>query len=110
MIDDFCETQIGLSSIGENIQRAHRVGTFDEGRNKPRPIVVKFSSFRRRESVREQARLLSGTKFRMQEQFPRKINDPRKKLFPIMNEARRNGQKVSLVRDKLYIHDRKHKP
>ena len=110
LIDDFCETQLGLSSIGENIERAHRVGKFDEGRNKPRPIVVKFSSFRRRESVREQARLLSGTKFRIQEQFPRKINEARKKLFPIMNEARRNGQRVSLARDKLYIDGREHKP
>ena len=63
LIDDFCENQLSLSSIGENIERAHRIGKFDEGRNTPRPIVVKFSSFRRRISVREQARLLSGTKF-----------------------------------------------
>ena len=82
----------------------------DEGRNKPRPIVVKFNSFRRSESVREQALLLSGTKFRIQEQFPRKINDARKKLFPIMNEARSNGQKVSLVKDKLYIDGKEHIP
>ena len=60
--------------------------------------------------MREQARLLSGIKFRMQEQFPRKINEAWKKLFPIMNEAQRNGQKVSFVRDKLYIDGREHKP
>ena len=35
LIDDFCETQLGLSSIGENIERAHRIGKFDEGRNTP---------------------------------------------------------------------------
>ena len=110
LIDDFCETQLGLSSIGENIEKANRVGKFDEGRNTPRPIVVKFSSFRRRESVREQARLLSGTTFRIQEQFLRKINDARKKVFLIMNEARRNGQKVALVRNKLYIDGREHIP
>ena len=32
LIDDFCKTQLGLSSIGENIEKAHRVGKFDEGR------------------------------------------------------------------------------
>ena len=80
LIDDFCETQLGLSSISENIKRAQRVGKIDEGRNKSPPIVVKFSSFKR-ESVREQARLLSGTKFKIQEQFPRKINDA---IIPII--------------------------
>ena len=103
LIDDFCETQLGLSSVSDNIERAHRLGGWNEERTKPRPVVVKFASYRMREKVRERARRLAGTSFSIQEQFPKKIQERRKTLIPIMNEAKRNRKSTKLVKDKLYI-------
>ncbi|XP_048735826.1 uncharacterized protein LOC125651298 [Ostrea edulis] len=103
LIDDFCENQLGLPSVSENIERAHRLGGRNEERTKPRPIVVKFASYRMREKVREKANRLAGTSFSIQEQFPKKIQEKRKMLIPIMNEARRNRKSTKLVKDKLYI-------
>ncbi|XP_062589937.1 uncharacterized protein LOC134251550 [Saccostrea cucullata] len=110
LISDFCETQLDLPHIGENIERAHRIGKVDQERDKPRPIVVKFSSYRIREKVRENAPKLAGTRFSIQEQFPKKIQEARSKLYPIMNEARRNQKRASLIRDKLYINGEEYIP
>jgi hypothetical protein len=55
-----------------------------------------------REIVRERARRLAGTSFSIQEQFPKKIQERRKTLIPIMNEAKRNRKSIKLVKDKLY--------
>lgn len=35
--------------------------------------------------------------------FPPEIEARRKKLYPIQKEAKRNGRRVALVRDRLYI-------
>lgn len=65
--------------------------------------MVKFSTYRMREKVREQTRRLAGTHFNIQEQFPKKVQEKRKQLIPIMKEARRNRKMATLVKDKLYI-------
>ena len=101
LINDFCETQFDIHDIGKDIERAHRIG--QRGGDSPRPIVVKFSSFKMREKVRTQGRKLAGTTFRIQEQFPKKIQEERTRLIPVMNEARRQRKKAYLIKDKLYI-------
>jgi hypothetical protein len=76
--------------------------------NEEAPNPVKFGSYRVRENVRTQAKKLARTGYSIQEQFPKKIQEERRKLYPVMNEAKRNGQRVSLVKDKLYINGRVH--
>ena len=56
-----------------------------------------------RERVRTQGRKLAGTTVRIQEQLPKKIQEERRRLIPVMNEARRQWKKVYLIKDKLYI-------
>lgn len=87
LIDDFCEAELGIKEVGQHIERAHRLG----------------STYRMREKVREQTRRLAGTYFKIQEQFPKKVQEKRKQLIPIMKEARRNRKMATLVKDKLYI-------
>ena len=53
--------------------------------------------------MRTQGRKLAGTTFRIQEQFPKKIQEERRRLIPVMNEARRQRKKAYLIKDKLYI-------
>ena len=47
--------------------------------------------------------MLKGTNYGIQEQFPYEIEERRKPLYPLLRSARRNRQKATLVKDKLYV-------
>ena len=83
----------------------HRLGRYKRGQTYPRPIVAKFTYYRDKEAVRHAApKILIGTKYSVNEQFPQEIENRRKSLYPVAKRARQNKQnKVRLVRDKLYI-------
>ncbi|XP_071138822.1 uncharacterized protein [Mytilus edulis] len=68
-----------------------------------RPIVCRFKNFKDRELVRSFARNLKDTKFGVNEQFPKEVNDRRKLLWPYYKEAKKQGQKTHFKRDKLFI-------
>lgn len=53
---------------------------------------------------------LVDTHFAFREQFPREIQEMRKPLYQEMKKAKDNGQKVKLVRDKLFIDNEKFVP
>lgn len=79
----------------------HRFGKI--GRNGVRPIVARFIYHHQLKLVLTNAYKLWRTAFGVHEQFPAKIVERRQKLYPVMNEARRNGKRTSMVRDRLYI-------
>ena len=82
------------------IERAHRLGgKRDDG--KPRPIVAKFLRYQDEEYIRKSAYLLKGTKIEIADQFPKKIAEARKKLYPVMKKAKNEGNTVKLIKDKL---------
>lgn len=83
------------------IERAHRLGS--KKNNKPHPIVVKFNRFPHREMVRKCSYKLKDTHISIGEQFPKEIQERRKKLLPIYKRAKENNQKAVLARDKLFI-------
>ena len=67
---DFIETTIGLDDAADiNINKAHRVGTYNKDRI--RPNVVKFAFFPDR--VRKQSFRLKGTPFGISVQFPKEV-------------------------------------
>ena len=85
-----------------DFERAHRIGRVE--RDRIRPIVAKFSSYKDREAVRRAAAgALKDTSFGVNEQFPKEINDRRKVLYPHFKAAKRAGHRVSLNVDRLYI-------
>lgn len=100
IVDEFCEDYLGISNISQDIERAHRIGRRRSGEF--RPVVVKFSSVRIREKVRSNASRLGGTRFGIQEQFLRQIQEQRKQLYPILKDARKRGKRATLVVNKLY--------
>ena len=53
--------------------------------------------------ILDQATWLKNTHFGIHEQFPKSVEDKRKKLYPVLKEAKRNGKNAVLVRDKLFI-------
>ena len=85
------------------LHRAHRIGRYNP--SKVRPIVAKFAFYPDREKVRRNANKLKDTSYGISQQFPREIMDTRKKLVPIMKEARSSGKDAYINVDKLYINN-----
>lgn len=84
------------------LERVHRLGQRKE-QGKPRPLVAKFTSSKRKDQVLSLSRKLKGTRFYMSNQYPAEVVEKRRTLIPIMNALKQKGQKVRLVADKLYV-------
>ncbi|CAG2192228.1 unnamed protein product [Mytilus edulis] len=108
IIKDFMKTNMKMDIVMD-FQRAHRFGKKtqikidDRDTYMTRPIVCRFKNFKDRELVRSFARNLKDTKFGVNEQFPKEVNDRRKLLWPYYKEAKKQGQKTHFKRDKLFI-------
>ena len=85
----------------------HRIGRRrGDGIEYPRPIVAKFEKYRDREVIRVAGLELNKKRgqFSIREQFPVEMEAKRKRLYPVMRKYQQNRRnKVSLVRDKLYV-------
>lgn len=68
-----------------------------------RPIVARFIYHSDLQFVLESAYRLRNTPYGIRQQFPREIEDNRRKLYPVQKEAKRQGKNAVLVRDRLYI-------
>lgn len=105
VILEICEKDLEIPSAMTDIviERAHRIGPRKV--NKNRPIVAKFNRYEQRETVRKNSYKLSKNNPRVSigEQFPKEIQERRKSLIPKMKEARSQGNRTKLVKDKLYI-------
>lgn len=86
----------------------HRFGR--RGVNNARPIVARFIYYSDLQMVLQNAHKLRGTPFGISEQFPTEIINRRKKLYPIMREAKQQRRDVVLVRDRLFIDGEQYVP
>ncbi|KAJ4449280.1 hypothetical protein ANN_00678 [Periplaneta americana] len=80
------------------INNAYRVGG---GKN--RPIVVKLNSYFIKEHIMANTNQLKGSKIYIENDFSKEIREKRKKLVPLLKEARFIGFKAILVNDKIKI-------
>ncbi|CAG2252399.1 unnamed protein product [Mytilus edulis] len=78
----------------------HRFGRYQGG---GRPIVARFLYHCDLQYVLDNAYRLRNTRYGIKQQFPKEIEDRRRKLYPIMKEAKRNRKIATLVRDRLFI-------
>ena len=106
LVFDFCKTVLKIDDPKNTItvNRAHRIGRFDP--SKVRPIVVKFKDTSSKVAVQSSlkaAKLSRETPHNVSEQYPQEVKERRKVLIPIMLQARREGKRAILVREKLYI-------
>lgn len=97
---DFFHYQLRINKFIE-LTNVHRFGK--KNTNKPRPIVAVFLYHKDLEMIRESGRMLKGTKYGINEQFPRAVEDRRQLLYPIAKGYKRAGHRVRMVRDKLYV-------
>ena len=103
-IFEFCELELGIVDARQTmkIDRAHRIGTPNS--DKTRPIVAKFNFFQDKERIkRAAAEKLTNSKFNVGDQFPKEIQQRRRRLVPILKKAQSEGKTAVLVYDKLYI-------
>ena len=107
-VHEFCKNVLKIPDpvLNIGIDRAHRIGRFQ--RNKTRPIVVKFCDSKSKMTVKNSLKNtnLRNTNFNVKDQFPQEVVDKRRNLIPAMIQARRQGKKAVLVRDKLYMNNK----
>ncbi|CAG2246194.1 unnamed protein product [Mytilus edulis] len=92
-VDNIYSLEISIGLVGQTKIRANQ-----------RLIVAKFVYFADLRKVLEAGpKLKEKPQFGMNLQFPIEIEERRRKLYPVMKDAKRNGKRVSLIRDKLII-------
>lgn len=108
LVHDFCKNVLKIEDPESSIliDRAHRVGSRSVG--KTRPIVAKLVRTKDKEFIKQASKIadLRSSDFRVADQFPQEVLARRKELIPKMVDARKNGNKAVLVRDKLYINNK----
>ncbi|XP_064472424.1 uncharacterized protein LOC135386446 [Ornithodoros turicata] len=94
----FCHDNLGVSLSDSDIERAHRLGKFQNARN--RPIIVKFSSFKTKQTTLSNGFKLKSTKFSVDEDFSLNVRVARKHLLTF---AKAQSSTFKLNFNKLYI-------
>jgi len=85
------------------IQRCHRLGKKDELRTKSRPIIVRFAYYCDKEEVWRKKKLLRGSKLFIDEDHTKAVQERRRVLIPVMQAARRDGQRATVQGDRLLV-------
>ena len=95
--------------IHKDIQfgNVHRYGRFVRGR--PRPVIARFLC-QEDLDTQDRAPALRGTQFLIYRQYPAVMSDRRRDLKPVMDQFWRDGARVKLVRDKLYVNGELYDP
>lgn len=88
------------------IERIHRLGRPSPG--KVRPVILKLLDSRDKTKILKQGSKLKGTHFSIGEDFSVRVREIRRKLWQSCKTNRDNGDKASLVYDKLYINKKEY--
>ena len=111
-IFEFCQDVLGIQNPRDRIRidRAHRMGAPNAGRT--RPIVTKFMDTNSKMLVKDTVKTVNmkQTTFNVFDQLPQKVQERRRALVPVMVQARNEGKRAYLVRDKLFINNRQYRP
>lgn len=97
---NFCETRLGVCLSPQAIERAHRIGPYRGNEANPRPVIIKFNSYKDRELILSKAPALKGTIFRLSEDLSPDTRAARKALISF---AKNQGSEFKLRHDKLFI-------
>lgn len=96
----FIREKLTLKLDCRDIQELKRVGRKND---KPRPVIVTFSTLGLKISILKQKRLLKDTQYYLNEDYPKHILEKRKELQEEAKREREKGNKVTIKYDKLVI-------
>ena len=100
------ELKLPADQVGAlQIEQAHRTGA-PTTTQRERTIVVKFASFKDRDTIIRAARMVKPKGFFFNEDFSQRVISRRKELLPDMRQARERGKIAYLSFDKLVVKDR----
>lgn len=91
-------------------ERVHRVGKYKKFSEHSRNIVAKFISKTVNLFAPTPQTNLRETRFCVNIQFPPKIEQKRKKLYPVMGQAKKEKKRTKPVRNFLYIYGEMYTP
>ena len=89
------------------IERAHRLNVKHRQPNRPRPVIVKFSRFKTRDTIlkkaREKSKNRSDVNYRISEDFSADVRRIRRDNIPFLLQAHEEEKRAFLSYDKLVI-------
>ena len=92
IIRDFLQNRLEIDSRQLYIARCHRLGRLIPHKTfQNRPIIVNFRDFGDTELVMSKVRMLKGSQFSVDYDFPREIQEARGRLWPRLKETRRDN-------------------
>lgn len=98
LVLDMCSRNLGLSLQSSFVERAHRLGRFNN--NKTRPIIVKLSSTKHKDGILSACYKLKNTGFAVSEDFSPAVREARRKLIEF---AKQQGKQYKLRSNRLVI-------
>ncbi|XP_077484990.1 uncharacterized protein LOC144095057 [Amblyomma americanum] len=98
-----CAQHLSLTIHPEEVERAHRLGRHEP--NRSRPIIVKFISYKTKDTILSNGRKFKGTKFSVGEDFSHRVRSVRKQLVTF---AKANSDKFALRYKTLHIGPRRY--
>ena len=102
LISDLLEKKLDLGSSIE-LERAHRVGSYDPTNSRPRTIVAKFLRYGDREAAFRNAKKLKGTGIIIKEDLCEASRKKRAEQWSELKQAWNNGQRAYFSHNKLKI-------
>lgn len=98
IIRDFLHHRLAIDSSHMYIARAHRTGKrIPYKTHQNRPIIAKFRDFGDIELIMTKVRMLKGTPFSVDYDYPTEIRDARSKLWPRLKELRRDNPRARVL-------------
>ncbi|PSN29954.1 hypothetical protein C0J52_27560, partial [Blattella germanica] len=89
--------------LGFHLQEYHFNNVFRIGKGTNRPILIKLNSFITKQQILDNARMLKGSNYKLDNDYDFNTRQIRKKLLPFMHEARDIGHRANIINDKLKI-------
>jgi hypothetical protein len=103
-IREFMQSALKFTTVNKvAFHQVHRLGARSDKTKGPRLIIAKFEHYQQMELIKSRGREFKGTKFVLNDQFPREINEHRKRLYPVQRQQREKGKRAFLIVDKLFI-------
>ena len=97
VLKQFFEVDLSLNPDDIVIERAHRLGRKKRNRFSKRPIIAAFNNYADTVKILNSARLLRGTQFSVDRDYPVEITNARKLLWPKYKALKQNKRENDTV-------------
>ena len=106
---NFLRSKLKIPSSDEaqiNFERVHRINTRVSDNKKPHPIIAKVSQYQDKNLIKSFIKNLpKGSKYGISDDYPKEIDEIRKKLYPVLKAAKKEKKSAYFNVDKLIIDD-----